>query len=428
MTKFQKAFCAFLSLCFFAVLAFMPEPFYQRGNIYRQFPLYCFLEKKAKIIRENGDWETSRLIVKNNGEYLGKMMQEENREEGERLMREESEAFQGKYVGDNPDGADADDQTGAAGQQVDDGSQDASETGFDDSGQLEADFDVDFDAQSANAESDAKSLASAQAAAIPHPVLDLSPEMLADYDYLMNNFFILDENAATSPDQLNAVRFLKKDLTIEKSPDKPQILIYHSHSQETFIDSREGEPEDTIVGVGDYLTRLLTETYGYQVIHVTEPFDIMEGHLDRSGAYDYAREYVEQVLAENPAIEVIIDLHRDGVSKDRHLVTEIDGKPTAQIMFFNGLSYTAANGLVEYLPNPYIEDNLAFSFQLEYQAAQYYPDLYRGIYLAGLRYNLHLSPKALLLEAGAQTNTLQEVKNAMKPFADILDRVLAGKN
>lgn len=103
MTKFRKAFCAFLSLCFFVVLAFMPEPFYQRGNIYRQLPLYCFLEKKAKLIREKGDWETSQLIVKNNGEYLGKKMQEENFKEGERLSREESEAFLGKDAEDNPE-------------------------------------------------------------------------------------------------------------------------------------------------------------------------------------------------------------------------------------------------------------------------------------------------------------------------------------
>ena len=91
---------------------------------------------------------------------------------------------------------------------------------------------------------------------------------------------------------------------------------------------------------------------------------------------------------------MVIDLHRDGVPDDRHLVTEIDGKPTAQLLFYNGLSYTVNQGAVSYLPNPYIEENLAFSFQLEYQAAQYYPKLYRGIYLAGLRYNLHLKPRA----------------------------------
>ena len=96
-------------------------------------------------------------------------------------------------------------------------------------------------------------------------------------------------------------------------------------------------------------------------------------------------------------------------------------------MFYNGLSHTINSGDLSYLPNPYIQDNLAFSFQLEYQAALYYPELYRGIYLAGLRYNLHLRPRALLLEAGAQTNTVQEVKNAMDPFADILNRVLQGE-
>lgn len=275
-------------------------------------------------------------------------------------------------------------------------------------------------------ETEDTSAAQTAASALPHPEIDLAPETLADYDYLLNNFFIVDPKTSTSAQQLNAAAFLAEDLTLEKNQDTPQILIYHSHSQETFADSREGQVEDTIVGVGNYLTQLLTEKYGYQVIHITETFDLVNGELDRSAAYDYARPYIEQVLAENPTVEVVIDLHRDGVPEDRHLVTEINGKPTAQIMFYNGLSYTADGGQVSYLPNPYIQDNLAFSFQLEYQAAQYYPKLYRGIYLAALRYNLHLKPRALLLEAGAQTNTVQEVKNAMEPFADILNRVLTG--
>ena len=267
----------------------------------------------------------------------------------------------------------------------------------------------------------------AAAAAIkPHPRVDLSAEMLADYDYLLGQFFIVDPGTATNESQLNAARFLGEDLSIKKAKD-PQILIYHSHSQETFIDSREGKEEDTIVGVGDYLTKLLREDYGYEVIHVRETFDIVNGVIDRSAAYDYSRAYVEQVLAEHPSIQVVIDLHRDGVPEDRHLVTKIKGKDTAQIMFFNGLSYTAEGGAVSYLPNPYIQDNLAFSFQMEYQAAMYYPELSRGIYLASLRYNLHLRPRAVLLEAGAQTNTVQEVKNAMEPFADILSRVLSGE-
>ena len=258
----------------------------------------------------------------------------------------------------------------------------------------------------------------------PAPRIDLLPQTLADYNYLMNQFFIVDSQTTTNADQLNAAELLGEDLTIQKDAAKPQILLYHTHSQEAFADSKEGEVEDTIIGVGNYLTELLTKNYGYQVIHVTEAFDMESGELDRSAAYDYAGTYLETILEENPSIEVVIDLHRDGVPENRHLVTEINGKPTAQIMFYNGLSYTIARGSLDYLPNPYIQDNLAFSFQMEYQAAQYYPDFYRGIYLAGYRYNLHLRPRSVLVEAGAQTNTVQEVKNAMEPFADILNRVL----
>lgn len=178
--------------------------------------------------------------------------------------------------------------------------------------------------------------------------------------------------------------FLEEDFSIQKDTRTPQILIYHSHSQETFADSREGEEEDSIVGVGNYLAQILTEDYGYQVAHVKEEFDMAGGELDRSAAYDYARDYLESYFQENPDIQVVIDLHRDGVSEDRHLVTEINGKPTAQILFYNGLSYTVDKGNLDYLPNPYIQQNLAFSFQLEYQAAEYYPDYYRGIYLARL--------------------------------------------
>lgn len=378
-----------MSLCFFAILAMLPESYHLRENLYRQLPLYRFLEKKAGSVPLREDPETSEKIIAVNGELLGRQVQKE-----QQTVQKE----------DMPENASAEN-----------------------SGLLEpAPEEMQISEIPEEYPAETEETGAAAAAAEPHPEVDLSPEALGDYEYLLGHFFILDPNAATSENQLNAAGFLEKDLTVSKDSAVPQILIYHSHSQEAFADSREGEPEDTIVGVGNYLTRILTEQYGYQVMHITESFDIIDGEVDRSRAYDYARACIEPILEQNPSIEVVIDLHRDGVQENRRLVTEINGKETAMIMFFNGLSCTAANGPVEYLPNPYIQDNLAFSFQLEYQAALYYPGFYRGIYLAGLRYNLHLKPRALLLEAGAQTNTVQEVKNAMEPFADILNRVLQG--
>lgn len=425
MTRVQKVFCVFLCLCFLVVLAVMPEPFSLWKiieNVYRQFPLYYFIEEKTQETWLETDKQTLAQIARENGKYLGQQLQssdntEENKEKVERKSDLKTKEKTDTY---------------ASGNEIQDREEDTSEKTETDSGKMQQLSEETVESEKTT---DSKSItetepttAAQQASALPHPLLDLSPDRLADYDFLLNNFYIVDENTDASVANLNAAQFLAEDFSLSHGPLEPQILIYHSHSQETFADSREGEESDTIVGVGDYLTSLLTEKYGYQVMHIKEAFDMMSGELDRNKAYDYACDYVEKVLEENPSVEVVIDLHRDGVDEDRRLVTEINGKTTAQILFYNGLSYTNTQGQVDYLPNPYIPDNLAFSFQLEYQAALYYPDFYRGIYLAGLRYNLHLRKRSLLLEAGAQTNTVQEVKNAMEPFADILNRVLKGSD
>ena len=93
-------------------------------------------------------------------------------------------------------------------------------------------------------------------------------------------------------------------------------------------------------------------------------------------------------------------------------------------MFFNGLSRTTDNGELAYLYNPNLTDNLAFSLQLKLMAEEYYPGFARPNYLKGYRYNLHYRPKSILVEVGAQTNTVQEAMNAMEPLADMLHKVL----
>ena len=258
------------------------------------------------------------------------------------------------------------------------------------------------------------------------PVTDISMEQLQDFDFVLSNFYTVDSTTSITSDQLNAPELIQMDLRMKTGNDQPQILIYHTHSQEEFIDSVPGDTSTTIVGVGDYLTKILKENYGYNVLHVTDTFDIVDGKLDRNQAYNYAQERISQVLEENPSIEVIIDLHRDGVADNQRLVTEVNGKQTAKVMFFNGLSGTKQNGEISYLPNPYIQDNLAFSLQMMLACEKYYPDFARTIYLRGYRYNLHLRPKTLLVECGAQTNTVEEEMNAMEPLADVLNKVLTG--
>ena len=258
------------------------------------------------------------------------------------------------------------------------------------------------------------------------PTMDLSMERLSDFEYLVSNFYTVDSVTYINPSELNASELLGKDLRIDLSTGGSKILIYHTHSQETFADS-DNDPSTSIVGIGRYLTEILNNKYKIPTMHHEGVYDLINGKLDRSEAYEFAKPEVEQILAENPSIEVVIDLHRDGVADTTHLVTEINGKPTAQIMFFNGLSRTRVNGDLVGMANPYLQDNLAFSLQMKIAAETKYPGFARRNYLRGYKYNMDLMPRMLLIEAGAQTNTVEEMRNAMEVLADLLNSVLTGR-
>ena len=247
-------------------------------------------------------------------------------------------------------------------------------------------------------------------------------EDLQAYEDLVKAFYAVDSTTRAGEELLRVETLLAKDMRITGSAENPQILIYHTHAQEAFADSVPGDESTSIVGVGEYLASILRERYGYNVMHHTESFD----KESRDYAYGNSLPVIEQLLAEHPSIEVVIDLHRDAMPEDRRLVMDLQGRPTAQIMFFNGLGRTA-KGQIEYLENPYLSDNLAFSFQMQAACNEYYPGLARRIYLKAYRYNMHLCPKTLLIEMGAQNNTVEEMKNACEPLAHVLSLVLSGE-
>ena len=136
---------------------------------------------------------------------------------------------------------------------------------------------------------------------------------------IRDSFYTIDKTTTITSSELNAADMLARDMKISTDNSKPQILIYHTHSQEDFVDTVEGDPETTIIGVGNYLTKLLTEQYGFQVIHDTTVYDVIDGELDRSKAYSMALPSITQILNTYPSIEVVIDLHRDGVDENTKL-------------------------------------------------------------------------------------------------------------
>lgn len=238
---------------------------------------------------------------------------------------------------------------------------------------------------------------------------------LTDFDFVTEHFYQIHGNTTIYPSQLELEEFLKKDLSIDRDTEGPQILIYHTHGSEYFKDSDKDDPDTLITGVGNVLEEILEEKYGYNVYHDTTVFPY-------SSSYSRGREKVQQLLEKYPGIQVVIDMHRDS-APGTHLVTEIDGKQTAQIMFFNGMSQTT-DGPLTSRKNDNLSDNLAFSLQMKLAAEQMYPGFTRKNYLKAYRYNMDLVGRYTLIEVGAETNTLQEEINAMEPLAEILHCVL----
>jgi len=257
-------------------------------------------------------------------------------------------------------------------------------------------------------------------------------EKLRDFDYLRTQFFVEEKGTALAYGNVDIDGWMVEDLAINTHMQGPKVLIFHTHSTEMFADSDPRDPMEGVMGLGYELARILAERYGIETLHHVGRYDLVDGNPQILGAYERMEPNIEKVLKDYPSIQLIIDIHRDGVLEQRlpyPFVTELGGQRTAQIMFVNGLCQVIENGQitpVSWLPNENLRTNLALSFRMQLYANAQYPGLMRKIYLKPYRYSLHMLPKSILVEIGAQNNTKQEAHNALIPLADIIAGVVMG--
>lgn len=263
-------------------------------------------------------------------------------------------------------------------------------------------------------------------------ITDEQRETLSTFYDTSLKYFIPDSRTILTEDLFDVDIAVSSDFTIEVpskyNEKEPQVLIFHTHANEFFIDSDLDKGLDEgVVGVGAELQRILKEDYGISSIHHIAEFDMINGEGQRVGAYERMDAPIKAILEEYPSIEIALDIHRDGVDEDVHLVTEYNGVDVAKIMFVNGITTLIENGEpvgVAGLENPFIQETLGFSLQMQLSAETQFPNYTRKIFLNPYRLSTHMLPRSALVEVGAQTNTFQEAKNSMKLFAKILTDVI----
>lgn len=260
---------------------------------------------------------------------------------------------------------------------------------------------------------------------VTKPIFD--SDQLCDLTFLKSKFYSVDKKTDLTLNDFDVKKFLAANTSIDNSTDKVKVLIFHTHSTEMYKDSDNNNMYDGVVGLGAKLSQILNDKYKIKTLHHTKRYDIVNSKPDKRGAYERMETDVMKIIKANPSIEVAIDIHRDGVAENIHLVENINGKPTAKIMFVDGLCKLFRNNILtplNNLPNPYLDTNLALSFKMQLKCYELYPNLARKIYINAYRYSLNMLPKSLLVEIGAQTNTKQEALNAIEPLADVLAKVL----
>ena len=204
--------------------------------------------------------------------------------------------------------------------------------------------------------------------------------------------------------------------------DQPAVLILHSHGSESYTKTedytesaayRTLDTNYNMVSIGDLVAQEL-EKAGIRVIHDRTLYDTPS----YNDAYVQARAGIQAHLADNPSIQLVLDLHRDAATdangnQVRYVVSTAEGD-AAKLMLVLGANHEGWNS------------NLALAAKLQVQLEKICPGICRTINLRAQRFNQDLCPNTLLVEVGSTGNTRAEALQAAKHLAQAVISLASG--
>ena len=220
------------------------------------------------------------------------------------------------------------------------------------------------------------------------------------------------------------IKLTKEMLTPTVSVNTENIVIYHTHTCESYTPTEKFEYKESgnfrttdinysVARVGTELTKYM-EHYGYNVIHDTTLYD----YPSYSESYDRSLKGVAKILEENENTDILFDLHRDAIGDSSYAPTvKIGDEEAAQLMFVIG-----SNGGGSEHDN--WNENLKLAIKIQEKANELYPGLFKPIILRNSMYNQQLATGASIIEVGATGNTMEQCLTSMKYLSKVLSEVL----
>ena len=230
-------------------------------------------------------------------------------------------------------------------------------------------------------------------------------------------------NGVKIRNETDSIKLTKEMLVPEVDVNTKNILIYHTHTCESYTQTdnykykasgnfRTKDLNCNMVRVGAELEKYLKH-YGYNVIHDTTIYD-----SSYSQSYDRSLKGVAKLLEENKDTDILFDIHRDAIGDSSYAPTvKIGDDEATQLMFVIG-----SNGGGSEHDN--WNENLKLAIKIQEKTNELYPGLFKPIVLRDSRYNQQLAKGASIIEVGATGNTMEQCLNSMKYLSKVLSEVL----
>lgn len=217
-------------------------------------------------------------------------------------------------------------------------------------------------------------------------------------------------------------KMLKEPLSLTTTKKGPQILVYHTHTTESYLKrieeltvksvaSRTSDNNYNVVRVGNALISNLKK-YNINVLHDTTVHD-----KDYNSSYVSSLKTVTSYVNKYSSLNMIIDLHRDATSDGKlRVFKKINGKNVAQIMFVIGTDSK--------LSNPKWRENLKLAIKLQSRLNEICPGIAKPTYISKNRYNQHLTNGSVIVEIGGDGNVIDECVRSVNYLAQAINDVI----
>ena len=225
--------------------------------------------------------------------------------------------------------------------------------------------------------------------------------------------------------------FVIRLLGAETETPRKRVLIYHTHTYEAYEQTQDDPYEETekwrtadsahnVVRVGEELAALL-RSLGVEVVHDVTAFE----PPNLSSAYTRSLEMLEKRQAAGERYDLYIDLHRDAYAESQTGPNTVNagGVEAAKLMLLIGKGEGQTSEGFDQRPD--WEANLVIAQDVTDDLNAQVDGLCRDVCVKSGRFNQHVAVGCVLVEAGNNRNTLEEVLAAMPYLADAIVQVLA---